>query len=627
MKTIIRVFLLITLLISLTACSKATVSPTVLSPIATESALLTNPIESEQQVTAAIDTSISVEYDADDLDIDMNTSDMTTLTLKGDSIEVVGGGVNVEDQIATITSGGTYQLSGVLENGQIVVDTKDDIAVQLILNGVNITSKTSVPIYIIHADKVMVTLGSQTENYLTDGATYTSIDENEEPDAALFSKSDMTINGDGALIVKANYNNGITSKDDLKIVSGTITINAVNDGIRGRDSIVVKDGVVTINAGGDGLQSNNDEDGEKGYVLIEAGTFSITANNDGIQAETRLIIQGGHFVITTGGGSIAGSAGVMGMQGNTNQTSDSAKGLKAGVALVISDGSFEINAMDDALHSNDNITIHGGVFTLSTSDDAIHADILVTINGGDLNMTQSYEGIESESIVINNGTIHLVSSDDGFNTTASDSSTTTTTQQMPGRGGGGFETGGGSLYINGGYIYVNAGGDGLDSNGPITKTGGTVIVNGPTNNGNGSLDYLNAFNISGGYLLAVGSSGMAEAPSASSSQYSLMYNFTAMQAAGTMLHIETESGESILTFTPEKNYQSVVFSSPQLTNGTNYVIYTDGNASGTQVDGLYSDESYSGGTFIANPTLSGIVTIFGAQGGGFPGAPGGGRRP
>jgi hypothetical protein len=180
---------------------------------------------------------------------------------------------------------------------------------------------------------------------------------------------------------------------------------------------------------------------------------------------------------------------------------------------------------------------------------------------------------------------------------------------------------------------VDAKGDGIDINGIINMTAGAVIVNGPTENMNGALDYDGGFNLTGGFLLAVGSSGMVQAPSTSSTQYSVMYGFDTMQAAGTMIHIQSESGEEILSFTPSKEFQSLVLSSSQLTNGATYTLFTGGSSSGTVTDGLYSGGSYSAGTQLASFTLSSVVTTVGSAGGmgpgggGFPGGPGGNPRP
>ncbi len=578
-------------------------------------------------------STISVEYDSDDLDPSVISSDVSYIVLEGDSITFDGSGATVNDNIITIASAGMYSISGNLDDGQIIVNTEDKETVGLILNGANIACSTSAPIYVINAEKTVITLADGTENYVTDGASYIFEDaESDEPNAAVFSKDDLTIKGNGSLTVNANYNNGITSNDDLKITGGSITVNAVNDGIKGKDSIAIKDGIITVNAGSDGMQSNNDEDAEKGYISIEGGTFNITAGMDGIQAETRIMVSGGNITISSGGGSINsnnnnngdnwGNRG-MGNNPDDNSSADSAKGLKASVDLTITGGTINIDSSDDSIHSNNSLTINSGNITLASGDDGIHADSTLEINGGDLTITKSYEGIESAVLTFNDGNIYIIASDDGINAAGGNDGSS-----MNGRPGQNnfnasmdYHT-----YINGGYIFIDARGDGLDSNGPIDMTGGTVLINGPTNNGNGALDYAGAFNITGGFFVAAGSSGMAQAPSSSSTQYSVMHNFASVQAAGTMIHIENEAGEEILTFVPTKEYQSVLLSSPELENGVTYKIYVGGSSTGTAINGLYSEGTYTPGTEITSFTISSIVTggRGGGPGGGPPGGGGGG---
>jgi hypothetical protein len=143
-----------------------------------------------------------------------------------------------------------------------------------------------------------------------------------------------------------------------------------------------------------------------------------------------------------------------------------------------------------------------------------------------------------------------------------------------------------------------------------------------TANDNGALDYLGAFEVTGGYLLAVGSSGMAQAPSTSSKQNSVLANLASAQPGGTLVHIETEGGEDILTYVSPKQFQSVVLCSSALQDGTTYIIYTGGSATGTATDGLYSGGSYTPGGQVNTFTVSGPVTLLGSSGG-FPGGPGG----
>jgi hypothetical protein len=445
---------------------------------------------------------------------------------------------------------------------------------------------------------------------VTDGDAYEFPDaETDEPDAAIFSKDDLTINGSGALTVNANYHNGIVSKDDLKITGGTISVTAVNDGLRGRDSIAILDGTITVNAGGDGLQANNEEEAEQGYISIEGGMLDITAGADGIQAVTRLLISGGDLTILSGSGRM----------NSYNNSTDSAKGLKAGSDLTITGGTLQVTSTDDALHSNGTLTIDGGEFLLASADDGIHADTSLVINNGNLVITKSYEGIESAAITINGGTIHLAASDDGINAAGGVDGSAEF-----GRGGQDHfaMSGNYSLSINGGTVYVDAIGDGLDINGTIAMTAGTVIVNGPTSNGNGPVDYMGSFTIDGGFFVAVGSAGMAQAPSETSTQYSVMQNFSSPLSGGTLFHLESESGDEILTFQPTKAYQSVLVSSPELENGETYLVYTGGSSTGTPVDGLYAGGVYTPGSQAASFTISSMVT-----GGGMGGGPGSGMRP
>jgi hypothetical protein len=529
-------------------------------------------------------STISVEYDSDDLNSSSTGPDMLYIILEGDSITLDGDGATVEGNVITITSAGMYSVSGTLNDGQIRVNTEDNVMVKLVLNGVDITCSTSAPIYIINAGKTVITLANGTENYITDGNSYILEDPaSDEPNAAVFGKDDLTINGDGSLTVEAKYNNGIASKDDLKIIGGSITVNAVNDGIKGRDCIAIKDGTITVNTGGDGMQSNNDEDSEKGFVFIEGGTFNIIAGADGIQAETGILIVGGDMTIATGGGSTVG-------------TTDTAKGIKAGLNVTIEEGTINIDSADDSIHSNDSITINGGDITLASHDDAIHADSTLQINGGNINITTCYEGIESADITINDGDIHLVSSDDGINAVSDNG-------DSPTMGRPGQEAGNNHLYINGGYIAIDALGDGLDVNGSVYMTSGSLIINGPIRNDNGALDYTGVFQMTGGFLVAVGSAGMAQSPSESSTQSSAGLRYSSMQSAGTMIHIETEDGEGLLTFVPTKAYQSVVFSSAQLEKGSTYIVYSGGSSTGTVTDGLYSGGTYTPGTELGNFTL------------------------
>ncbi len=588
--------------------------------------------------TISTKSTIAVSYDADDQDASWDKSTASSITCSKDSIAVNGSGATVDGSKATITAAGTYCISGTLDDGQIIVDTKDEEPVRLVLNGVDLNCSTSAPIFVLNAKKTIIILADGTENQIADGSSYVLTDpEAGEPNAAIFSKSDLTINGSGTLSVTANYKHGIVSKDELKIMSGTITINSVSDGIKGRDFVAIRDGTITIDAQADGIQSNNDEDAGKGYVVIEGGTIGITAENDGIQAETSVLVKNGSLTIATGGGSANGSTksgndqmmwGRDNNAGSASETTASAKGIKAVADITIQGGVLQIDSADDALNSNGSLAIDAGNITLTSGDDGIHADSSIVINGGDLKITKAYEGIESAVITVNGGNISITSSDDGFNVAGGNDGSATN-----GRPGQNNFAANSDYYlnINGGYIVMDASGDGLDSNGSITMTAGTVLVNGPTNDGNGAIDYNGTFKLTGGFLVAVGSSGMAEAPDTSSTQNTILVNLTSTQSADTLIHVESASGDFVLTFKPNKNYQSLVFSSPDLVAGTTYVVSVGGSSTGSETDGLYQDGTWSGGSEAASLTLSEILTTSGSGSkggmGGGGGMKGGGMHP
>ena len=508
----------------------------------------------------------------------------------------------MDGSTVTITAAGTYRFTGTLNDGQILVNTQDTETVRLILNGVDIQNSTTAPIYIAAADEVVIVLADNIANQVSDGSRYVyATSDTTEPNAAIFSLADLTIFGDGSLTVTGNYNDGISSKDGLVIQSGTLNVTAVDDGVRGKDYIVVEGGDLTIQAQGDGLVSDNEEDATRGYISIEGGVFDITSGGDAIQAMTDVLITAGDFTLTSGGGSSA----------RAGETS-SAKAIKGAVSVSIDGGTFAIDSSDDAIHSNNSVTINAGTFKIATGDDGIHADTSITINNGTFDIKKSYEGIESATITINAGDIQVLASDDGINIAGGNDASGLSPGGQPGGGGRGqdmFGSSGKLLTINGGTISVDANGDGLDINGSIEMTGGVVLVTGPTEQMNGAIDYDGTFNISGGTIVAAGSSGMAMAPSASSSQNSVMIFFSATQPAGTQVRIENSAGEEMISFTPTREFQSLAFSSQKLMQGATYNVTLNGSQ-------------------YTNFTISSVVIRVGSGGGFGGGQPGGGgHRP
>lgn len=550
-------------------------------------------------------------YTDSDLDASWSESGATMITLNGSSVGIDGSGASSDGSTLTITSDGVYALSGTLDSGQIIVEAGDSDKPQIVLNGVSVTSDDGPAISIQNADKVFITLADGSSNTLTDSSSYTLADGEDEPNAALYSKEDLTINGSGSLTVEGNYMHGILSKDDLKITGGTITVTAVADGIRGRDAVGIYDGEIDVTAGGDGIKSNNDTDTTRGWVSLDGGHITITAGEDGIQAETALQVTAGEIDIVTGGGSVNAQTksdeqnfGWGNSQGREDTDSASTKGLKAGAALFVAGGTIDIDSLDDSLHSNGEVTITDGTLNLSSGDDGVHADGQLLIEGGDITIAKSFEGLEGVPVIIRDGDINITASDDGINSAGDDDSV------VNGEVAGPYSESSASestyLEISGGLVVVDAGGDGLDSNGNFYMTGGTVLVTGPTDGANGALDFEGSSEISSGTLIAVGSSAMAMNLGSTSTQPSLMINYSSPQSSGTLLALLDSNGDVIAAFTPEKSYQSVIISTPDMSVSSDYTLYSGGSMDGENVNGLWSG-SYIPGTEVVTVNMSDII--------------------
>lgn len=599
----------------------------------TSSAATASPIGASSSSSTSGDSVQNLSTDdifkEKDVTVDYDEGEAVNITLNGETATTDSNdGVAVDGGKITITQKGIYVFSGTLDNGQIIVNCADEKAdVRIILNNANITCSHSAPIYVMAADNAIITLKSHTSNTLTDGEAY-SVNEDDEPNSCIFSKADLTINGAGALTVTGSYNNGITSKDDLKLVSGTIAVTAKDDGIVGKDLVAVQNADITVNSQDDGIKASNETDADSGVMYIENGTFNITAQSDALRAVSALNILNGTFKLTTGGGSV-NSSSKQGQEGNSwgdwrgdgntttaaAQDTESAKGIKATDNVTIDGGVFTVDSSDDSVHSNGNVEINNGKFTISSGDDGIHADGSVTINDGTIDIIKSYEGIEGSNITVNNGTINLVSYDDGFNVAGGADSSAQ--GDRPGQGS--FSSSSGALTFNGGTVYVNADGDGLDSNGSISMTGGAVTVDGPTNDGNGALDYDSDFTLTGGNLICSGSSGMAQAPGTNSTQLSIMMSFTSYQNANSVVVLKDSSGNEVSTHTPAKNFNNIVISASALTAKENYSLWVDG----TQV--VEFTLSSDAVTYLNE---SGVTTgNAGGMGGGRGGNMGGDQRP
>ncbi|MDD6024309.1 MAG: carbohydrate-binding domain-containing protein [Oscillospiraceae bacterium] len=588
-----------------------------------------------------------------------------TISLDGKEISFTGSGISVEGTVATISEAGSYEISGTLEDGQIIVDAGKNAEVLLTLNSVNLTCSSGSPLSILKADSTVITLVG--DNIISDTANYSFAEGEDEPDAPLYAKSDLTLQGDGSLTVSGNYSSAIHGKDALTVLGGTYTLSSVDDGLKGKDSVTICAANLTITSGADGIQSSNDKDPGMGIVTIQEGAvISITSTGDGIKAETDLIVEGGDitidaqedglqstmdvhlnggttrlttqqdaiqaggdvvakdgtYEILTGGGTANAPVHMEGRgfpgwfdTGNTEETS-SAKGIKAGGALTISGGCFTMDCMDDGLHCGTALTISDSAdLTIASGDDAIHSDETLEISGGTINATQSYEGLEAMKITVSGGDITLVSSDDGINAAGGTTADTDFGFRGPMMEGGSetLEDATYYLLITGGTLNIDASGDGLDSNGAFFMEGGTVYLSGPSMSMNGALDYTTTGQITGGSIIAAGSSGMAQNFDSSSTQCCFMVN-TSTMPENTHVTVSDASGKILIEATMAKAFNNVVVSTPDLKVGENYTL-----TCGEETQEITLTDIITGGGFgMGGP---GRGPGGGGPGGGFPGPP------
>lgn len=480
---------------------------------------------------------VDTEFTARDLEVGYEESTSTYILLNDDNVKVNGSGATVSGTIITIKDEGTYIFSGNLSEGQIIVDTN--------------TKDDKVQIVlsgvsITSKNNAPIYIKSADKVFVTldTGTENTLIDgaeyvqtDDNAVDGVIFSKADLTINGSGSLIIIGNYKHGIVSKDDIAITGGTITVTAVKDAINGKDSVKIKDGTITLSA-----STGN----------------GIQSKHDEDETKGYVYITGGNITIVT-----------------------SQEGIE-GTVILIEGGNIDITAKDDGLNSSSGVTTQ-------TSNTA-------SINNATSETTSTSN---AENWKPDNGTMPERTLPAGDFTQG----------EKPDRGFGGNMGGGGEFAVNsncyisisGGTIQISAEGDGIDSNGNIYISGGTIYVSGPTSSGDAGLDYNGTADITGGVIVVAGSVGMAQGFSETSTQYSIIYNLTEISEGGSNITLQDKAGNILIAYVPQKQYQSVVISTPELSKDETYVL-----TSGEQT---------------AEITLNSVVTSnsqvgFGGKGGG-----------
>ena len=407
-----------------------------------------------------------------DLDGSYDESSSAVITLNGTSAECSSDSVQVSDSTVTIREEGTYIITGNLSDGMIIVDAEKTDKVQLVLDGVTINSESSAPIYVKQADKVFITTVSDTTNTISNGGTFTAIDENNI-DAVIFSKEDLTLNGSGSLVVTSPAGHGVVSKDSLKVTSGTYQIDSASSGLNGKDEICIADGTFTITSGKDGIHSENADNEEDGFIYIAGGSFNISAEGDGISASSILQVDDGTFDITAGGGSEnaekkssdswgdfkggpggkgepggKGGPGDKGGLGENGETPSKPDNASDGKAPEMPDGTTDENSAD-----------HPQPPSMSDGDSQTPPELPENEN-------QSEKSDTSENTDAQDKTDESDSSGNVDSTDESDSDSTSMKGLKAGT----------SLMIADGMFTINSADDSLHSNDSVTVNGGTFQI-------------------------------------------------------------------------------------------------------------------------------------------------------
>ena len=486
----------------------------------------------------------------------------TQIVLSGNTVQINGSGASADRGVVTVTAGGMYIFNGFLTNGRIIVNAPKE-KVTLVLSGVDITCTYGSPVYVFKSKTTIINLTPGTVNTLTDGVSYTFDDEfssaeNNEPNACLYSKSDLIINDSGKLVVNAKYNNGITGKDTLKIMNSTLAITAKNNGINGKDENIIINADISVNSEKDAIRSTNDTDTSLGNIIIENSTMNLTAGEDGIQAETDIIINNGTFNIKAGGGNTVKIAATA-----------TAKGIKAGGILTVNGGAFVIDSADDGIHSNNKLYINGGKFDIRTKDDGIHADVMLEITGGEINIPICYEGIESEVVIISGGDIYVASSNDAVNASNGEGKAL--------QPGGGFQqiyNPNALIHIKGGNIELFAKTDGLDSNGNIKIDGGIIKISAPSIVMDGAIDCDGTITLTGGELITAGS--VQNSFSNNTVQPVILVSYISQAASGSTVSVKDENGDVLLEYKSRNACTLSGFTHPSFVLGKTYTLFVNG---------------------------------------------------
>ena len=518
----------------------------------TSSATATNTAASSSSFSTNVKSGEKLDVDThySEQDLSWDTSSETAIDL---SNPTATDGVTVEDGTLTITKAGTYKLSGEYQ-GQIKVETADSDAVRLVLDNANITNSSGAALNVVNADEVILYSASGTTNTISDGADYTATGE-DDPDAVVYSKADLTIAGEGTLKVNGNHEDGIHTSDGLVIASGTLEVNAANTGIKGKDYVDILGGTINVTAQQDGIKSTNDTDEGKGWTRLSNGAVTVNAGDDGFKASRVVEISGGSLTV---------------------EQSD--EGIEAQY-INVSGGDVNVTSADDgmnaSLKTSDSESTDSSANTSDTANQQQNSQQQGSLPGGQQSGTSNQQ---------QQGTGQPPAMPGGNAQDGTSQNGTTGTGQppqggMPGGGGGTFEVIDAAINVSGGHVTVNAEGDGIDSNGVTTLSGGTLIVNGPSQGGNAALDTNGDLLLNGATVLSGSTADMFEAPSTNSTSGYLKLTNSSGFEQGSTVQVADSSGKVVANYKVTKsNVQLVLVSSSSIVKGQSYTVYTTTSA-------------------------------------------------
>ena len=500
----------------------------------------------------------------------------------------------------TITKAGTYKLSGEYQ-GQIKVETADSDAVRLVLDNANITNSSGAALNVVNADEVILYSASGTTNTIGDGADYTATGE-DDPDAVVYSKADLTIAGEGTLKVKGNHEDGIHTSDGLVIASGTLEVNAANTGIKGKDYVDILGGTINVTAQQDGIKSTNDTDEGQGWTRLSNGTVTVNAGDDGFKASRVVEISGGSLTVEQSDEGI--EAQYINVSGGDVNVTSADDGMNASLKTSDSESTDSSANTSDAANQQQNNQQQGSLPGGQQSETSNQQQQGTgqppqgqppAVSGSSQDGT-SQNGTtgtgQQQNNTQNQGNQNMGqppampggNAQDG----TSQNGTTGTGQQgmgqppqggMPGGGGGTFEVVDAAINVSGGNITVNSEGDGIDSNGVTTLSGGTLIVNGPSQGGNAALDTNGDLLLNGATVLSGSTADMFEAPSTNSTSGYLKLTNSSGFEQGSTVQVADSSGKVVANYKVTKsNVQLVLVSSSSIVKGQSYTVYTTTSA-------------------------------------------------